>query len=569
MSSYFKSGNIAFNHGDYRLALHHYASGANNIPELANFYSFGAKIAERRKSGCRLSSKVCIGIVTPPHTLFLAHTIRKTLDSLGIVSNIYERMPERFPYDYYIVLCAQIYSDLPPGEKRICFQLEQTTNDRWMTDNYLRVLNSSLAVLEYSLENIRRLRGLGVRFPLVHYLPIGPSAIVYKSKNHVRKDIDVLFYGDDLSSERRRDLLARISKSFDVEVVNNKFGSEMEAVLARAKIVLNIHYYDKSLLEMPRIMESISYGATVVSETSHDQDDHNELPPLVQFFEQGNAEDGILAIRKALQKAPLEGEDIEGQLEGLESNFEFMFARFLIAINVLPLTYVENIKIDNSKLHGAVCLSMPETIDRYDFFNRNNHIDARTFPGIRRMPGWIGCGLSYKVLASAALRSRKDSLLVVEDDVEFPSTILHDLMVIRGFLSKWRQPWDLFSGFIANLHQSAKVLDVIDYEGKRFLVIDKMTSTVMNIYSREFLLKLCQWDPEHVDPTKNTIDRYVESLPNLRVITTFPFIAGHREDTYSSLWHFQNSQYREMIESTNRMLEEKIQDFLAENRRAF
>ena len=41
------------------------------------------------------------------------------------------------------------------------------------------------------------------------------------------------------------------------------WGEELSKLLSRAKIVLNLHYYEAKILETCRILESISYGALV------------------------------------------------------------------------------------------------------------------------------------------------------------------------------------------------------------------------------------------------------------------------------------------------------------------
>ena len=41
------------------------------------------------------------------------------------------------------------------------------------------------------------------------------------------------------------------------------WGEELSRLLRRAKVVLNLHYYEAKILETCRIMESLSYGALV------------------------------------------------------------------------------------------------------------------------------------------------------------------------------------------------------------------------------------------------------------------------------------------------------------------
>ncbi len=40
---------------------------------------------------------------------------------------------------------------------------------------------------------------------------------------------------------------------------------------------------------------------------------------------------------------------------------------------------------------------------------------------------------------------------------------------------------------------------------------------------------LASWNPENLDPKVNTIDRFLENWPDIRVVTTLPFLVGQKE----------------------------------------
>jgi hypothetical protein len=65
---------------------------------------------------------------------------------------------------------------------------------------------------------------------------------------------------------------------------------------------------------------------------------------------------------------------------------------------------------------------------------------------------------------------------------------------------------------------------------------------------------LAAWNPEHRDDQTNTIDKYLERQTSLRVVVALPFLVGHREDAFSTLWGFQNTQYSDMIAASERGL---------------
>ena len=91
--------------------------------------------------------------------------------------------------------------------------------------------------------------------------------------------------------------------------------------------------------------------------------------------------------------------------------------------------------------------------------------------------------------------------------------------------------------------------------------LDRLVSTVFNIYSSRFYDHLLAWDDRNRDPYTNTIDRFIENSGGLKVMTTSPFLVGHKEDMNSTLWGFKNTQYREMIENSSKLLVSKISEF--------
>ena len=160
------------------------------------------------------NSTLNICIITPGHTNFVAKLIAERLAFHGWNSRITNEMPDKFNDDLYVVLCAQIFSNLPPGEKRIVYQLEQSVSSRWFNKKYFDILESSLGVLDYSLVNIEYLSSKDIAYPHVTYLPIG--AINSYGENTLPSESapEVLFYGDSFSSPRRQKMLVALREHF-------------------------------------------------------------------------------------------------------------------------------------------------------------------------------------------------------------------------------------------------------------------------------------------------------------------------------------------------------------------
>ncbi len=504
------------------------------------------------------------GIMTTPHTYFIAECIAERLALRGINCVILTGPQNNFDLDFYIVLCAQMFEKLPPDEKRVIFQLEQSVSSRWFTPEYFKILENSVAVLEYSLVNISFLAENSIAYPHVFYLPIGTSIQKSPVTSQPEKKYDFVFYGDYYSSPRRGKMLDALKNRFSVKFCNNSFGNEMHEIIRSARAVINIHYYENALLEMPRIQECLSLGVPVLSESAQDQADYPELEGAVQFFEQNSIEDMLRAAEKMLQKSDSLNENIKKSAATSAARFTFMFDRFLTAIGALPAPNILDLPIYLPDTQPQIALSLPETIHRRNVFNQNRPQDCAIFDGIRNVKGWIGCGSSYNALARHARASKQRELTVFEDDVLFRDDHKDRLAKIRNYLAE-NINWDIFSGVIASVHAKTRVLNVEDNHGMTFVTLDRMTSTVFNIYNHRAIDILARWDPTNLDVDSNTIDRYLENQDSLRVVVTLPFLVGHREEVNSTLWGFGNGRYSTMIAEAEKTIQMLADEWLERN----
>ena len=515
-------------------------------------------------SGGKMRSCTSWGILATPHALFVARSIERRLRGHGWNVHLMTEPPDEFSHDFYVVICPQMFKKLPSYEKLISFQMEQSVSTRWFNDRYLTILNNSHAVLEYATHNFSFLKGNGLYYPHIHYLPIGGQYRHGDTSPPIVKACDVLFYGDNLSSPRRQHMLSALKTKFDVQVENDTFGLAMERAIRSARIIVNLHYYEDALLEVPRIWECLSLGTPVVSEDARDRGDYPELDGVVTFFEQGSVSSMLLAVEEAL-KDPVSEQEIYRAVETSSRRFSFMFDRFLIAMDFLPSKYANEIDLLVPESSNRIILSMPETYERRQAVLAEHSLDGWTlFDGIRWQQGWIGCGLSYHVLARHAIRHGLNRLTVAEDDVVLSKDFSKCFETVNRFLDQTTDKWTLFSGLISDLHEDVKILSVEEFEGMTFVVIDKMTSTVFNIYNLESLEILASWNPENLDPVTNTIDRFIEQWKGLRIIVAIPYLVGQNNDLESVLWGFNNEKYSKMIMESEKRLREMASMFIAD-----
>ena len=297
----------------------------------------GGRTAGRNEPEPELRSRTDWGIVAPPHTRFVAALLARRLREHGWKADVLHDAPAGFPHRYYVVVCPHVFRrNLPPKEKRIVFQMEQSVTPKYFNQEYFDILNGSLRVLDYSLENVDFLKKNLVAH--VDYVPLGAMSR-YGEAIRAGKECDVLFYGD-ADSPRRKYMLEALEKHFDVRILNGVFGREMERAIKGARIVVNIHFYeeDELLLETTRIYECLSLGTPVVSEAARDQDDYPELAGVVAFFEKGSVGAMLRAVGRALE-APAGSDELGRSVQVSEARFRFMFDSFLVASKLLPGTH--------------------------------------------------------------------------------------------------------------------------------------------------------------------------------------------------------------------------------------
>lgn len=499
-------------------------------------------------------------ILTTSHCGYLAELMCNSLKKVNIQAVVQYQMPEDGYLDVlHIVICPQMFPVLPG--QYIVYQLEQSVSSRWFTEDYFARLENSLAIFDYSLKNISFLQDKGLSYRQIYHLPVGflPRDLA----NPVPETVDVLFYGD-INNDRRRAYVAELKKHFSVKIINNLFGDELYAEMSKAKVIVNIHYYEGALLETTRIYECLSQNKIIVSEESADMDEHSVLLSLVDFVPINNIDEMVDRVRYWVSDDVRRSErsvQLRKACVDTPDAFSYYFLRAFLAHDLITYDQFYTAVGDSINFDSdMVCLGLPETVSRRADFDNDNHYGIQYFPGLRHRLGWVGCGLSYKFLLHRAKDMGLERIMICEDDIEFPDHFLSRLASVNEYLDE-RKDWDLFSGLIANLHQDTNILACAEYNEQKYITIDKMTSTVMNIYSKNFYEKLLDWDDRNHDAKTNTIDRYIESRSDLHVITTPKFLVGHKEELDSTLWGFNNSTYRDMIAESEKLLGLKLDEF--------
>jgi hypothetical protein len=300
----------------------------NPAPSSSNDWPLRRQRIVDQKS---LGSASSLRIVCTRATAFVAHALQTHAHAWGFAVHIDHEMPDAFPEDMYLVICPQMFSHLPPREKRIVFQMEQSVHPRWFTPEYLNILYNSVAVFDYSAQNIQFLIQQGLPADMLFHVPLSPvpnhpgaefsSALADSDSAHA---CDVLFYGD-LKNKRRQAFLKVLGEHFEVRAERSLYGQDLWRAMAHAKVVVNIHYYENALLESTRICECLSLGARVISEAATDQGQHADWEDLVVFTPINDAQAMVQAIHQCLQQTPVAAPSLTDRAFQLGPAFENAF----------------------------------------------------------------------------------------------------------------------------------------------------------------------------------------------------------------------------------------------------
>jgi hypothetical protein len=195
----------------------------------------------------------------------IAETLCFGLQRLGCIAAIQEN---RFAADATnIILGANLIAekliDMIPANS-ILYNLEQIEpTSTWFEPAFQQLLRE-FAVWDYSARNIERIRQLGDATQIRH-VPIGYVPEMSRITAAASQDIDVLFYGS-ANTRRGKILHALRATGLNLHTAFDVYGAERDALIARSKVVLNMHYYDSSIFEIVRVSYLLANRKAVVTE---------------------------------------------------------------------------------------------------------------------------------------------------------------------------------------------------------------------------------------------------------------------------------------------------------------
>ena len=241
----------------------------------------------------------------------------KLVDAVGVDNNI---KSDNEP-DYYIFLFIWHIQELPRKAEFYIYNLEQVNNyldfpylhppcddheTKIVTDAFF---NKAKAIFDYSEENLSK-------YPdeirnRCHYLPIALRDNIESLQiTNTEKDYDILFFGS--LTERRKKIFNFLTSKTPlkikfIRISTGLYGKSLYQEIQRARIILNIHAKQVSLIETARIHDCLREGqAIIVSEDSEIDKDTVELYKNIVNFapcikeDLSNIYEFLLVVKTAL-----------------------------------------------------------------------------------------------------------------------------------------------------------------------------------------------------------------------------------------------------------------------------
>jgi hypothetical protein len=229
-------------------------------------------------------SRYSIWIVSPPNYPHsqcfdeVAIGLDAAFRAVGLKAGIV-REPSQLG-DITVVLGSNLLpgTTVPTGRRLVLFNLEQITpKSPWLTAEYLSLLGR-YPVWDYSESNITELARIGIR---AQHCGIGYMPELTRIAS-AQEDINVLFVGS--LNERRAAVLKQIvAQGATVDARFNVYGAARDALIARSKIVLNLHFYETRVFEVVRVSYLLANKKCVVSEIGTDRPFERQFEPGVAF----------------------------------------------------------------------------------------------------------------------------------------------------------------------------------------------------------------------------------------------------------------------------------------------
>ena len=227
----------------------------------------------------------------------LAELIHFSVLELGLKSQITFNYCDNNPSTKNIVLGAHLLNDnliddIP--ENTVIFNTEQIES---ITENWkkkiLNLARKNIIFWDYSQYNLDYLsKTINIKGKLFQ---IGYQKELNRINHNIDKNIDVLFYGS--INARREHIINKLKdRKINVKTLFGVYGKERDDLIAKSKLILNMHMYDSKIFEIVRVFYLLSNSIPVISEVGSDTKFNNDFLDLICKSTYENIEKNIIYL---------------------------------------------------------------------------------------------------------------------------------------------------------------------------------------------------------------------------------------------------------------------------------
>ena len=453
----------------------------------------------------------------------------------------------------------------------ILYQVEQS-HSKWFNDKYYKYLHNANNIWEFSIKNRILYNDISLNNIFYQMIPYYYNDNDNKFNNILDDDTtyDIFFFG--AQNNRRKNILNYLSTKFNLKIGFDIYGDDKYELIKKSKIILNLHYYDDCALETCRINEILQYNKVIISEKSAESDWYSQslYEDIVDFVDIILPDLSNIDILEKKIEYYLYNYNYVNKIKQIRDNKIILHnkSKFNLYKNLYNIIKFDNYVFGYDLTHDTIyCLHLIETPDRINEFKKINKMNNKLtkikleiFPAFKYNPGWKGCALSYINLIYNAKRCNLKDITICEDDCRFPSDFTEKYNIIKDFLSKIQ--WDIFVGVIADLPEDVIITNIYQYKNIKFIEINKMHSTVFNIYNNSVYDTIINWKKNTNDSndSNDQIDQYIKRQ-NFKIITTYPFYFDCI-NVDSTLWKKNLfNYYNNMFQKSLNILEFKIKNY--------
>lgn len=220
--------------------------------------------------------------IIPLHAIFgdTAEAMRHGLAELGFFAQVSQTVATPAINLVFGANLLNDWSALAP-ETTVIFNLEQLGSGAdSVNPTYLENLRRYV-VWDYSQRNIDWLLQSGVN-PRAAWVPLGYAPTLERVPANAVQDIDVLFYGT-LNDRRQHVLDGLRARNLNVVSLHQapQFKTDLDGYISRAKVVLNLHFYETHIFEIVRVSYLLNNRKAVVAEVNPNTDIYPALRQAV------------------------------------------------------------------------------------------------------------------------------------------------------------------------------------------------------------------------------------------------------------------------------------------------